>query len=198
MSLQQLIILLVYLILSACKHSTLDNKNETLDVYLKDGKIDTIANSNTTDNLKIAKQFAETFVPDTTIQSGFNKSFTFPDSVVTAFKFLRSDKPNQEKYLTLLYLKIYRGQLQCCHQSFELRRNLTKGIDSILDPLLFEFNNITKFYNSNERIEMIGSGIGVVWVEKNNYLLSYDKIAQEYDTIKLIETNIEKGSYWKK
>src|SRR5690606_14399277 len=120
-----------------------------------------------------ARQFAENFVPDTTMQSGMRKMNNFPDSVVKAFKAIRADRQNQEKYLTLVYLKIYRGHLQCCHQSYELRAKPNSiGIDSIADPLLFEYNLITKQFDDNKRIEMITSGIADTWVEKNKNLLS--------------------------
>ena len=198
MTVQQIKILTISIVISACGQSSVDSKKENV----KDSKqIDSVVvsqgNSQTIDNLNIARQFSENFTPDTTTENGFDKMFTFPDSVVTAFKSLRLDRPNQEKYLTLLYLKIYRGHLQCCHQSYELRKNPSKGIDSITDPLLYEYNLIIKLFDSNKSIEMVGSGIAHNWVEKNKGLLSYDKIKREYKIIKTIQTNIEKGVYWK-
>ena len=149
------------------------------------------------DNLKIARQFAENFAPDSTMQSGMRKTNYFPDSVVEAFKAIRADQQNQEKYLTLIYLKIYRGHLQCCHQSYELRAKPNSiGIDSISDPLLFEYNLITKLFDNNSRIEIITSGIADTWVERNKNLLSDDQIKKEYRLIKTIQKNIENGIYW--
>ena len=155
-----------------------------------------------TDNLKIARQFAEDFIPDTTMKDGFKKMNNFPDSVVKAFKAIRSDRPNQEKYLTLLYLKILRGHLQCCHQTYELRKTSktmwnTKGIDSVADPLLYEYNFTIKMFDNNRRYEFIASSLAETWLEKNKQLLKYDKIKAEYKIIRTIETNIEKGIYLK-
>ncbi len=147
-------------------------------------------------NLRLVKNFAEGFVPDTT-SLVMDRVHHFPDSVVAAFKSLRADRSNMEKYLTLLYLKIYRGHLQCCHQSYELRKNVSGGIDSLSDPLLYEYNFITRFYNSNKPIEMIGSGLADVWVEHNRRLLKDPQIKKEYDIIKTIQNNMEKGDYWK-
>jgi hypothetical protein len=109
---------------------------------------------------------------------------TLPDSVIVAFKNIRMEPDSQEKYLSLLYLKIYRGHLQCCRRGFELRFNFNvNGIDSISDPLLYEYNLLTKQFDATKRIEMITSGIAEIWVEKNNRLLNDDQILQE---IKLI------------
>ncbi len=191
-------ILAISTIISACGYFSVDNRKcETMDTTHTDSWEAFQESSQTIDNLSRVRQFAENFTSDTTEQSRFNKTFTFPDSVVMAFKSLRSDSINQEKYLTLLYLKIYRRHLQCCHQSYELRENSAGGIDSIADPLLYEYNRITNFFDSNKSIERIGSGFAEAWVEKNKRLLSYDKIKQEYKTIKTIQHNIEKGDYWK-
>lgn len=186
------------MIISACGQNSIDSKKAQ---SYKAVSVDTIIASNDTissqDNLKIARQFAEGFLPDTTMQSGMRKMNNFPDSVVKAFKAIRADRQNQEKYLTLIYLKIYRGHLQCCHQSYELRTKPNSiGIDSIADPLLFEYNLITKQFDNDKRIEMITSGIADTWVEKNKNLLSDDQIKKEYRLIKTIQKNIENGIYW--
>lgn len=193
MTLQQLKILTTLIIISACGHSTIESKkNDKVNTVLSDSI--TIVNENirVRDNIEIAKQFSENFNPDTTIKNGFAQMFNFPDSVVSAFKALRSDRKNQEKYLTLLYLKIYRGHLQCCHQSYEIRKTIRQdiGIDSISDPLLYEFNLITKQFDSRKRIEMISSGIADNWLTKNKQLLEYDKINSQYKLIRTIEKQI--------
>ncbi len=183
------------MIIFACGQSSIDNKKA---VNSKVVSADTaIASISHQVNLKIVRQFAENFVPDTTMQSGMKKMNNFPDSVVKAFKAIRADRQNQEKYLTLIYLKIYRGHLQCCHQSYELRtKTNSMGIDSIADPLLFEYNLIIKQFDKDKRIEMINSSMADSWVEKNKYLLSDDQIKKEYRLIKSIQKNIENGICW--
>jgi hypothetical protein len=149
-------------------------------------------------NLSIAKQFVEEFLPDTTTENGFNKMCHFPDSIVSVFKAIRLDKQNCEKYLTLLFLKIYRGHLLCCHQSYDIRCNSDCiGIDKIRDPLLYEYNLITYRFNVFKRYEFISSGFVVDWVNKQNYLLNYEPIKLELSKIHTIEKNIENGVYWK-
>lgn len=198
MTRQLLIITTISLFISACRQNSNGTpKIETLNTVSADSAIaikDTISSQ---DNLKIARQFAEEFLPDTTMQSGMRKMNNFPDSIVKAFKAIRIDQQNQEKYLTQIYLKIYRGHLQCCHQSYELRKKPTGiGIDSVADPLLFEYNLITKQFDNNKKIEIIASGIAETWVEKNKILLSDDQIKKEYRLIKTIQKNIENGIYW--
>ncbi len=148
-------LLLFIYFLSSCGQNSIENKKAARTVELtSDITIDSNETIHPQNNLNIVKQFVEEFLPDTIIQNGMRKMNTFPDSVVKAFKALRLNRQKQEKYLTLLYLKIYRGHLQCCYQSFELRKkpNII-GIDSIADPLLFEYNLITKQFNSKSRIE---------------------------------------------
>jgi hypothetical protein len=198
MTRQLYIISTTLLIISACGQYSIDDKKA---VNLKVVSADTAIVLNDTippqDNLEIARQFAENFLPDTTMESGMKKMNTFPDSVVKAFKAIRTDRQNQERYLTLIYLKIYRGHLQCCHQSYELRAKPNGiGIDSIADPLLFEYNLITKQFDNNKGIEMINSAIADTWVERNKNLLSDNQIKKEYRLIKTIQKNIEKGIYW--
>lgn len=166
MTRQLLIITSILLIISACGQNsferTKDKNSVMVSVNILNTYQDTIPPK---DNLKIVRQFAEEFSPDTTTQNGLSKMNDFPDSIVKAFKELRLDLKNQEKYLTLIYLKVYRGHLQCCHQSYELRKKTNiKGIDSVADPLLFEYNFITKQFDNKRRIEMITSGIADIWV----------------------------------
>lgn len=199
MTRQLLIITTCFFIISACRQNSIDRKKtESSNAVIADTSLAFNHNISPQDNLEIARQFAENFLPDTTIQNGIKKMNTFPDSVVKAFKAIRIDRQNQEKYLTLLYLKIYRGHLQCCHQSYELRvKPNSIGIDSIADPLLFQYNLIIKQFDNNKSIEMITSNIADTWVEKNKNLLTYDQIKKEYKIIKTFQKNIEKGIYWK-
>ncbi len=173
--------ILVILFLSSCGLNSENVKNDNVkDTVSKQGY------------LKIAQQFSETFVMDTILNNAMKQIHNFPDSIITAFKAIRFNKEEQEKYLTLLYLKIYTGHLICCHQSYELRKNPNAiGIDSLADPLLYEYNLITHQFNQNKRIEFVSSALAYSWIEKNNYLLSYEPIKKEYNKLKRIEKGIE-------
>lgn len=140
------------------------------------------------------QKFSEGFMPDSNTQDGLDKINNIHDSIIVAFKALRSDTVNQELYLTLLFLKVYRGHMQCCHQGFELRKELNIiGIDSTTDPLVYEYNLITKFYDTTKRIEMVGSGIAYSWIEKHKNLLQDKRILKEFHAIKVIEDSIMIG-----
>jgi hypothetical protein len=150
------------------------------------------------DHLKLAKEFAETYSPDPFGKTGVTEVPSVPDSVLVAFKALGNiDKAAEEKYLTLIFLKLYRAHMQCCHQSYELRKNSAANIDSISDPLLYEYNLATRQFNPDKRIEFVSSHIAQSWVDSNRYLLKYNQIRMEYDKIKKIEDSIAKHLYWK-
>ena len=87
--------------------------------------------------------------------------------------------------------------MQCCHQSYELREGSIEKIDSIKDPLLYVFNDITKLYDHSARIEFVSSAISKNLVDSNQQLLQYDKIKLEYRKIQKVEDSIMKGLYWK-
>jgi hypothetical protein len=148
------------------------------------------------DNLKIAKEFAESYLPDSIPKNGVDELKDVPDSVVYAFRNL-NDKEAKEKYLALVYLKLYRAHMQCCHQSYELRTKFSNKIDSTSDPLLFEYNLVTKQYNNRKPIEFVPSSIAKVWVDSNQYLLNYNKIKMEYNKIEKVQDFILKHLYWK-
>jgi hypothetical protein len=148
------------------------------------------------DNLKIAKEFAESYRPDSIPNNGIDELTNIPDSVVYAFRNL-NNKEAKEKYLTLVFLKLYRAHMQCCHQLYDLRTKFSNKIDSTTDPLLFEYNLATKQYNNNKPIEFIPSSIAKAWVDKNPYLFKYNKIKTECYKIEKVQDSILKHLYWK-
>jgi hypothetical protein len=149
-------------------------------------------------HLKLAKKFAEAYSPNLVPNTGVAEVPSVPDSVLAAFKALGTiNKADEEKYLTLIFLKLYRAHMQCCHQSYELRKKLATNIDSVTDALLYEYNLVTKQYSLDEPIEFVPSHIVQSWVDSNKHLLKYNQIRMEYDKIKMIEDSIAKHLYWK-
>lgn len=119
-----------------------------------------------------------------------------PDSVISAFKHLRtSHQQAQEKYLVLIFLKLYKSHLECCNQSYDLRNKFSNSIDTLTDPLLYEYILSTKQKDLSKHIEFISSGIAHTWVEQNKGLLSYDKIAIEFQRIEKEHIRISKGVF---
>jgi hypothetical protein len=150
------------------------------------------------DNVSALRQFAENYEPKNDSNQFAANLPSVPDKIKNSFPTLRQkNKKELEQYLTLIFLKIYRSHMECCHQSYELRTSkATHMIDSIGDPLIYEYNLIIKKYNPNTLIEFVPSNIGYDWTKKNPSLLKYNAIKKEYDIIKQIETNIDKGIYW--
>jgi len=143
------------------------------------------------------KQYAENYKPISDSNHLIANLPVVPENITSSFPTLRqTNKKELEQYLTLIFLKLYRSHLECCHQGYEIRISKTQKIDSIADPLIYEYNLITKDYKPYTIIEFVSSSIGYDWTKKNPTLLIYNAIKKEYDIIKQIENNIENGIYW--
>jgi len=123
------------------------------------------------------------------------------DSVWTKSAFIiLKDTDTLEYYITLLMLKKYRFQMECCNQGYELRnlslKSNTKGLDTLSNPVLYEF---LKFSNSFDKkgytidslllkpIEFMNSSMILDWLDKKPKYLEYPRIKSEYEQI--IEIN---------
>ncbi len=141
--------------------------------------------------LQVAKTFAENYEPE---QEGVARLRNVPAHVVEAFKDLKeSDRSACEKYLALIFIKIYRAHLACCNQSYELRTRFSLSIDKDADPLLFEFNSITKTYDAGRPIEFISSDMAYDWIKAHAYLRNDPVIKKEVTIIKKKEAAIRQG-----
>ena len=142
-------------------------------------------------DLMVVKAFAENYAPDRESPAQLEN---VPAEVVLAFEKLRKSDPSScEKYLALVFVKLYRSHLECCNQSYELRTKPLGGIDKAADPLLFEFNSLTKMLDSSKPIEFISSGRPYNWVKERAYLLNDPSIKKEVAIIKLKQDAIRKG-----
>src|SRR5574337_332517 len=151
----------------------------------------------TQNNLQVVKNFANDFQPDSFPYKGIGELGKIPDSVIYAFKALRhSDSVSQKRYLTVIFLKLYLDHLRCCHQSYEVRKKLNNSIDSVTDPLVYEYNLATRLFDTNKPIEFISSGIADTYVEENRYLAEYPEIKELLNKIKPVKDSIEKHLYW--
>ena len=131
-----------------------------------------------TSKIDLPKFFAENYKPN-------NFHNTSPDELPVVSNEIRTaiyqNEVRSEKYLTLIILKLYRAHLECCNQSYELRKGYK--LDSLDTPILFEFIKITKIYDLNNPIEFIPSSIAYNLVNKNKELLKYPPIKKEFDLI---------------
>lgn len=149
-------------------------------------------------DLIIVRNFAEQYNPSFESNMGVPALGNIKNEVINAIKELRgASKVELEKYLTLIFIKLYRAHLECCHQSFELRLSDKTYIDQNQDPLLYEFNLIIKMFKQNEMIPFISSRISYDYVMSHSYLLEYNKIKSEIKIIDRLLDKINKGIYWK-
>ncbi len=103
-----------------------------------------------------------------------------------------TNKKECEQYLTLILLKLYAAHLECCHQSYDLREKALK-IDTLSNPILYYFVEVTKFSVSKE---FVSSSIGYDWVAINPSLLKYKPIKKECKRIEKISEDIHRGKFW--
>jgi hypothetical protein len=170
-----------------------DNKpvKDTLEVVLNQNRY------SKQNDLKVARLYAKNYQPDSSSYRGIGKLENIPDSVVQAFKVIRrTDTASHERFLTLIFLKLYLDHLRCCHQSYEVRNNPGRSIDSVADPLLYEFIVSTRLFDFTEHVEFVSSAIGETWVSKNPALLGYPEIKEVVSKMRPVEDSIAKGLYW--
>jgi hypothetical protein len=125
---------------------------------------------------------------------------TYPfDSLRTKSALLKLRTNNDDTlkyYLTLLMIKKYKYQIECCRQGYELRdpNTLNKvGLDTLNNPILFEFLRFSKSYDHvgypidsllNHRFEFMNSGIIMTWLQNEPKYLQNDSIKNYYTFIK--------------
>lgn len=177
-------------ILFACSNNNLSSKNSNT-ISLNDSVPSKTA-------LETVSNFSKTFKPDSSAYKGIGTLKNVPDSVAKAFKILRqTDTLSHKKYLTVIFLKLYLDHLRCCHQSYEIREKMNGSIDSVADPLLYEFNLATKMFDLNKYHEFINSGIADTYVEKHQELLAFPEIREVINQIRPVSDSIAKHLYWK-
>lgn len=186
----------------SCVQKKQKEKKEPITIKSKDtiaGTFSRLSNDSLIILLNRSKGFAEDYKPVSNTELGIALLTDIPDSIAYSFRQLRLNGNNEYvKYLTLILVKLYRTHLKCCHQGYEIRNKPRKGIDSIADPLLYEFNLISKTFDNNKPIEFINSGIGHSWLEENKQLLKYDRLKKEYEEIEKIGDGIlrEPNNYY--
>jgi hypothetical protein len=188
------IIYAVGLIVSLCKCRTDSDKEQT--------SLNTVGQTNNAfeyqNHLEVVKKFATNFQPDSLPYDHIGTLGNPPDSVVYAFKALRQlDTVSHKRYLTVIFLKLYLDHLRCCHQSYEIRSESNAPIDSVADPLAYEYLLATRFFNTTQSIEMLNSGIGDTYLEKNTDLLKYNDIKNLKKQIEAVGDSIVMHLYWK-
>jgi len=120
------------------------------------------------------------------------------DDMKIALRELRKNKSQVlEVSLVIILLKIYYNHLITCNQSYDLRNNPDfYGINPILEPIVYEFNNIAKYWNPDDHIEYISSEKIMDYVKNNKRLLSNKIIKEYYEKILNNESEFLRKEVW--
>ncbi len=134
-------------------------------------------------DIDIVKKYAETYEPKpakgTVIPSPPEPS----EKVLQVISNLKnSDSKEYEKYIVLIFLRLYRFHIENFKQSYELGRE---------NPLTKEFFRIIKSKDF-EKAELMPSYLAENYVEENVELLKYDLIEKEMKRIKKADEKIKK------
>jgi hypothetical protein len=147
--------------------------------------------------LDLARNYALTFNP----ADDENPLHDVPYRVITAFRGMRVGNPDMcEKYLTLIFIKIYKAHLQCCDEALELRNypGSTQSIERMKDPLMYEFNLITNLVSSDAQLDFIPSSLGYNWANDKRALRNDPEIEAEMLLVRQELDRIEKSKRQKK
>ena len=134
------IILIVSVLIVSCGNRHSQNNDKAYNIINKKDSLQRY--------LRTVRTFSENYRADSFSYEGIGALKNTPDSVVYAFKTLMIiDTTSFDRYETLVFLKLYLDHLRCCHQTYEIRNNPGNKIDSLSDPLLYEFALSTKVIN---------------------------------------------------
>ena len=140
------------------------------------------------------QKFAEDYTPRNTHNVGPDKVPKITDKI-RAIIYTRDSSTilENEKYITLILLKLYRSHLECCNQSYELRE--INKLDSLDTPIIYAFLRYTNLYDLRKPIKFIPSSISYEWIKRKPILLDYEPIKNETVRIEELQNKIERGDF---
>lgn len=137
-------------------------------------------------------EFALNFSP-----KGASALDSIPENIVKGFRKLRTiDKIAHEKYVTLIFTKLYAEHLQCCHQGYIIASRFKNDFDKNKVSMVNEFAFMSNYVNYEKLPEAWSSGIIEKWLNENPRLLKYEPIGKYHQQIETIAKKIENGDYW--
>ena len=147
------------------------------------------------ESLEIFKIFALDYFPKHELGAKLPET---PNTVLQAIDVVKVSHPKEyEKYLVLIFMKLYGAHMECCHQSYEVRKQTLGGLDRKKDPLVYEFNGLTKYFPEEKPIELFSSHLAHEYVLANKHLLNFPPIKEQFEAIEQVHKNIDEGVYWK-
>jgi len=123
---------------------------------------------------------------------------SIPENIIKGFKELRTiDKNAHEKYVTLIFTKLYAEHLQCCHQSYIIEQFPIEKSEYDFDKLTMvnEFAFMSSYLDKDDLPEVWTSGIIEKWLTENPRLLKYEPIGKYGQLIKTVSKKIANGDY---
>ena len=113
------------------------------------------------------------------------------DTVIQAIKYLKKHKKKEvELFAINMLIKLYRAQLECCNQSFELFYH--GQIDKDRDIILIEFIELSNLQDFISQTDFVTTEIVFTYLNNNSYLLKDHAIYEEYFKCMEIRNNLPK------
>ncbi|WP_442266654.1 hypothetical protein ACSIGC_02870 [Tenacibaculum sp. ZS6-P6] len=143
---------------------------------------------------KDVSEFALNFSP-----KGSSALDSIPKNIIKRFRELRTiDKNAHEKYVTLLFTKLYAEHLQCCHQSYVIENFPADKSEYDFDKLTMvnEFAFMSNYLDDEKLPEIWTSGIIEKWLTENPELLEFEPIEKYNQFIKTVSEKIKNDDYW--
>jgi hypothetical protein len=144
--------------------------------------------------VKEVSEFALNYSP-----KGASALDSIPENIIKGFRELRTiDKNAHEKYVTLIFTKLYAEHLQCCHQSYIIENFPADKSDYDFDKLTMvnEFAFMSNYLDDEKLPEIWTSGIIEKWLAENPELLEFEPIGKYNQFIKTVSEKIKNGDYW--
>lgn len=142
---------------------------------------------------KKVAEYAMSFSP-----KGASAYDSIPEDIVQALNKLRTiDKNAHEKYVTLIFTKLYAEHLRCCHQSHIIEEFPMKKKEYDFNKLTManEFAFMSNYLKGKELPEVWSSGIILQWLTENPQLMKFEPIGRYKSTIDSISKKIADGEY---
>ncbi|WP_167342078.1 hypothetical protein [Nonlabens sp. SY33080] len=170
------------------------SESETRNYEKYVSELKTQSESETRNYEKYVSEFALNFTP-----KGTSALDSIPENIIKGFRELRTiDKSAHEKYLTLIFTKLYAEHLQCCHQSYIIEHFPADKTEYDFDKLTMvnEFAFMSNYLDNEKLPEIWTSGIIEKWLAENPELLEFEPIGKYNQFIKTASEKIKNGDYW--
>ena len=192
MNLNKVLFLLILFLLISCnqKQKQIDKRNVRIAEFEETKNSE--SEIKTQDFKKIVAEFSEQYEPKRS--ANFD---SIPIDIIKAFKELRTiDKDAHEKYVTLIFTKLYAEHLQCCHQGYIIANRFKNDFDQEKVSMVNEFIFMSNYVNYEKLPEAWSSGIIEKWLTENPKLLEFEQIGKHKRIIDSISNKIANGDYW--